>query len=65
LYVDQYGHPKLRRRHLPFTIAAAERDQWLLCMNQALTEVVEDMALRQELSATFAKVAEHMRNREG
>jgi hemoglobin len=64
LYVDQYGHPMLRRRHLPFTIAASERDQWLLCMNQALSEVVEDVALRQELSAAFAKVAEHMRNQE-
>ena len=62
LYVEQYGHPMLRRRHLPFTIGAAERDQWLLCMNQALNEVVEDVALRTELAAAFAKVAEHMRN---
>jgi hemoglobin len=54
----------LRRRHLPFTMAAAEHDQWLLCMNQALSEVVEDVALRQELAAMFAKVAEHMRNQE-
>jgi len=65
LYVEQYGHPMLRGRHLPFSIGAAERDQWLLCMNQALNEVVEDAALRQELSAAFAKVADHMRNREG
>ncbi len=65
LYVEQYGHPMLRARHLPFGIAAAERDQWLMCMNQALEEVVEDAALRRELSASFAKVADHMRNREG
>lgn len=64
LYVEQYGHPMLRARHLPFTIASAERDQWLLCMNQALSEVVEDAALRKELSAALAKVADHMRNRE-
>jgi hemoglobin len=64
LYVEQYGHPMLRRRHLPFTIGNAEREQWMLCMNQALSEVVEDAALRQELSAAFAKVADHMRNRE-
>lgn len=64
LYVDQYGHPMLRRRHLPFSIGDAERDQWLMCMDQALREVVEDVALRQELSAAFAKVADHMRNRE-
>ena len=65
LYVDQYGHPMLRARHLPFSISNTERDQWLMCMNQALSEVVEDESLRQELSAAFAKVADHMRNREG
>jgi hemoglobin len=64
LYVEQYGHPMLRARHLPFGISSVERDQWLLCMNQALSEVVEDVALRQELSDAFAKVADHMRNRE-
>ncbi|MEO8332873.1 MAG: group II truncated hemoglobin [Gallionella sp.] len=65
LYVEQYGHPMLRRRHLPFSIGAAERDQWLLCMGQALNEVVDDAELCQELAAAFAKVADHMRNREG
>jgi hemoglobin len=65
LYVEQYGHPMLRARHLPFAISSVERDQWLLCMNQALGEVVENIALRQELSAAFTKVADHMRNREG
>ncbi len=65
LYVEQYGHPMLRRRHLPFPIGDAERDQWMLCMNQALNKVVEDVALRQELSAAFTKVADHMRNHEG
>ena len=65
LYVEQYGHPMLRRRHLPFTIGEAERDQWLLCMTQALCETVDDIALRDELAAAFAKVAQHMRNQEG
>jgi len=65
LYVEQYGHPMLRRRHMPFAISTTERDQWLLCMNQALSEVVEDVTLREELSAAFAKVADHMRNRQG
>ena len=64
LYVEQYGHPMLRARHLPFSIGTAERDQWLLCMNQALGEVVEDAVLRKEIYAAFAKVADHMRNRE-
>lgn len=64
LFVEEYGHPMLRRRHLPFAIGNAERDQWMLCMNRALTEVVEDAALRADLSEAFTKVADHMRNRE-
>jgi hemoglobin len=63
LFVEEYGHPMLRRRHLPFAIDDAARDQWMLCMNQALSDVVNDAALRQELSDAFTKVADHMRNR--
>lgn len=62
LYVQEFGHPMLRRRHLPFAISTSERDQWLLCMNTALHDVVADQQLRDELSAAFAKVADHMRN---
>jgi len=63
LFVEEYGHPMLRRRHLPFAIDDAARDQWMLCMNQALVDVVNDAVLRQELSEAFTKVADHMRNR--
>ena len=62
LYVENYGHPMLRRRHLPFDIGEAERDQWLMCMNKALQEGVQDAALRNELALALAKVADHMRN---
>jgi hemoglobin len=62
LYIQEYGHPMLRRRHLPFAISVSERDQWLTCMNQALQEVVTDEALRKDLSSAFAGVADHMRN---
>lgn len=62
LYIQEYGHPMLRRRHLPFAISVSERDQWLLCMNKALQEVVADEVLRKELATAFAGVADHMRN---
>lgn len=65
LFVQEFGEPFLRRRHFPFAIASSERDQWMLCMNQALGEVVEDAALRRELSDALARLADHMRNREG
>ncbi len=65
LFIQEYGHPVLRRRHMPFAIGASERDQWLLCMNKALQEVVEEEALRNELARAFANVADQMRNQPG
>lgn len=62
LFVEEYGHPMLRRRHMPFVISESERDQWLLCMDKALQEVVEEAALCKELSTAFSGVADHMRN---
>ena len=62
LFIEEYGHPMLRRRHLPFAIGKSERDQWLMCMDKALHDVVRDAALREELLTAFIKVAEHMRN---
>ena len=62
LYIQQYGHPRLRARHLPFKIGQRERDQWLLCMNQAIDELVDDPSLSQSLKATFFRTADHMRN---
>jgi hemoglobin len=63
LFIEQYGHPMLRQRHMSFPISGSERDQWLMCMEKALQDVVEDAALRADLNASFAKVADHMRNR--
>lgn len=62
LFVQEFGHPVLRQRHFPFSIGKSERDQWLLCMGQALDDVVEEEALRNELKFAFIKVADHMRN---
>lgn len=64
LYVEKKGHPRLRARHLPFAIDDAARDQWMLCMRQALAEVVEDAELSAYLERQLARVADHMRNRE-
>lgn len=64
LYVEKKGHPRLRARHLPFAIDDAARDQWMLCMRQALAEVVEDAELSAYLERQLGRVADHMRNRE-
>ncbi len=62
-YIERFGHPRLRARHLPFAIGTVERDQWLQCMNQAMVEqgVDEDMRLR--LVQSFFQTADWMRNR--
>ena len=62
LYMRERGHPRLRMRHLPFAIGAAERDQWLLCMRRALAEQVADDKLRATVDNAFAGMADHMVN---
>jgi len=62
LYVEKYGHPMLRRRHLPFAIGTRERDQWMHCMRQALQAMPIDEALRERLVQAFHATADHMRN---
>jgi hemoglobin len=62
LYSRERGHPRLRMRHLPFRIGAAERDAWLLCMRGALEEVVASHRLRDLLLQLLFKTADWMRN---
>jgi hemoglobin len=63
LYVERLGHPRLRARHLPFSIGVVERDQWLACMDQALAEQGFGDDLRRELMQAFFPTADWMRNR--
>jgi len=65
LYIERFGHPRLRARHLPFPIASRERDQWLRCMALALQDVgIEDL-LQQRLMESFYQTADWMRNQAG
>lgn len=62
LYAERFGPPRLRQSHLPFPIGTAERDAWMLCMTRALDEVVPDAALRAQLTQSFFKTADFLRN---
>ena len=64
LFIQEYGHPRLRQRHFPFAIGMAERDQWMLCMNKALNEMTMDAAFRENLSQALQQLAAHMINQE-
>jgi hemoglobin len=63
-YVEKYGHPRLRARHLPFSIGMAERDAWLLCMEQAVAEVLPAGVAREHFREKVVGLADFMRNRE-
>lgn len=65
LYIERYGHPMLRRRHLPFPIGVRERDQWMACMEQAMVEQGVGDDLRARLREAFFQTADWMRNRPG
>lgn len=63
LYIEKYGHPMLRARHMPFAIDGQAKDQWLWCMERAIAETEMPDELRVFLREKFRPLAEHMRNR--
>ena len=62
-YIESRGHPRLRGRHLPFSIGEAERDRWLEIMRAAIQETSLPEAAAFHLMAFFTWVADAMRNR--
>lgn len=64
VYVEKYGHPRLRSRHFGATIGPAERDQWLLCFRRALDETIENPKLRDIIWPPIERLGHHMQNRE-
>ena len=65
LYVEKFGHPMLRARHLPYAIGEAERDQWMACMGRAMEDCEVPELLRLQLMGAFAQTADWMRNQPG
>ncbi|MFT4176579.1 MAG: globin [Luteolibacter sp.] len=64
-YLEKRGHPRLRMRHIPFTIGAAERDRWLELMRRAEEETNVPKIARLFLDPFFEQVADFMRNQPG
>ena len=61
-YTAQFGHPRLRARHMPFKVGLLERDQWLACMDEAMGDTGVPQALRERLRDSFFQTADWMRN---
>jgi len=63
LYIERYGHPFLRQRHMPFSIDESARDQWMYCMIKAMQQLGFDDDLMKKLAEQLYGVADFMRNR--
>ena len=63
LYVQQFGHPRLRARHASVPVDDQARDQWMACMLQAMHEVGIEPELYGHLQGAFQRTADFMRNR--
>jgi len=62
LFVERYGHPRLRARHNHLAIDVEQRDAWMQCMQLALAEMSLVPALKEDLLAKIEPMADHMRN---
>ena len=67
LYIEKHGHPRLRRRHLPFDIGTPEATAWMRCMALALDGLPATVSplLRETVQSQLGQVAAFMRNRPG
>ena len=63
-FEKQFGHPRLRARHLGFPVTPALKRQWMYCMRKAMLQTVENMVIAEKLLEALDQLAEHMINRE-
>lgn len=61
-YIEQRGHPRLRARHMPFTIDRRASERWLLLMDRAVEEVALPDDVVAVLHPFFVAVAAMMIN---
>lgn len=64
-YIERFGHPVLRARHLPYPIGNSERDQWMACMLMAMEDRAVPEPLAGRLAQALQGTADWMRNKAG
>ncbi len=62
LFSDEFGHPMMRARHLPFPITESHGEAWLKCMDEALTEVGVEEPLHSFVLKRLSGPAHHFVN---
>lgn len=65
-YTPERGHPRMRKRHMPFVIGLKERNRWMKLMLESLDElqITKDHPARGPMEAYFQNVATHMINQQ-
>lgn len=61
-YSNEFGHPRMRMRHMPHKITEAAAIAWLLSMKKAIEQLEISQELKQEVFSRFPQVAAHMVN---
>lgn len=64
LYSTQYGHPRLRARHLPHAIGSDDAVAWLSCMSASIQSLPIEQKLKDEMMERIIPTAMFMVNRE-
>ena len=62
LYSEQFGHPRMRMRHLPHKITNEGKEEWLKCMKEAVFSLDIDESLKHAIYDCFPPIAQHMVN---
>lgn len=62
LYIEKYGHPRLRMRHFPFKVDTEAAKQWLEAMYASLDDLELEERIDTFIRARFLQTAAHMRN---
>jgi len=62
-YIEERGHPRLRMRHVRFSIGQPARDRWMELMSAALVEAAFPPEVDSKLRAFFDSTATFLMNR--
>lgn len=62
-YVERHGHMNLREIHAHVPIRPEDAEDWLHCMDLALTDTAVKDPLRAQIFATFGRAARMLVNR--
>ena len=61
-YIEKYGPPKMRMRHLPHKITVEAKEEWLKLMKASIDELDVHASVKEALYNCFPKIAQHMVN---